>query len=77
MGAGERVKGQHDLKWKCFLILTEVKHTGWDHQKLSVYCDCHLSRLFSYIKICFLEPTFLKQNTNSRVLGVYWAYIWL
>ena len=26
MAAGERVKGQHDLKWKCFLILTEVKH---------------------------------------------------
>ena len=27
MAAGERVKGQHDLKWKCFLIVTEVKHT--------------------------------------------------
>ena len=25
----------------------------------------------------FREPTLLSQNSNSRVLGVYWAYIWL
>ena len=44
MAAGERVKGQHDLKWKCFLIVTEVKHT-W---------------LKAEIKLASLEATLVK-----------------
>ena len=69
--------------WESFLWCTAVQ-LGPIWEDLHVFVRvCHfdtstdLIALFMQLGQFFAEPTLLSQNAKSKVLGVYWADIWL